>query len=267
MGFLITIGFMFVEFIGGYICGSLALTADAGHMLIDSMGLLLSWLAFRFGKKAADPKKTFGYSRLEIIASLVNSIFLFGLSIVIVVEAVRRLLKPVEVMTVPMLAISILGLIVNCVVFYMLNRGETNHLNIKAAILHVLGDLLGSVAAIVAAVVIYLTNWSPIDSILSVFVCLLILNSVWRLFRDSFNILMEGTPPNINIEGVKAYLVKFPNIKDVHDIHIWSITSNKHAATLCILVRDEAKTKETVRSVKRKLAENFGVYYSTVEVS
>jgi cobalt-zinc-cadmium efflux system protein len=258
---------MFVEFIGGYICGSLALTADAGHMLIDSVGLLLSWLAFRFGKKTASPEKTFGYSRLEIIASLVNSIFLFGLSIVIIIEAIGRLLKPIEVMTVPMLLISVLGLIVNCMVFYMLNRGETDHLNIRAALLHVLGDLLGSVAAIAAAVVIYFTSWSPIDSILSVFVCLLILNSVWKLFRDSFNILMEGTPPSIDIKEVRAYFIKFPNVKDVQDIHIWSITSNKHAAMLNILVKDETKTKETVRSVKKKLAENFGVCYSSVEIS
>jgi cobalt-zinc-cadmium efflux system protein len=266
-GFLATVLFMIVEFVGGYISGSLALTADAGHMLVDSTALLLSWLAFYFGKKPPNARKTFGYSRLEIVASLINSLFLFGLTIIIIFEAFERFFKPIEVMATPMFIISVLGLIVNCVVFYTLNRGETEHLNIKAAMLHVLGDLLGSVAAIVAAIVIYFTGWSPIDSILSVFVCLLILHNVWNLFRESLNILMEGVPSNIDIKKIEDHLLKFSNIENIHRIHVWSITSGKHVTMLEISVKDKTKTKETLHFVKGELADDFNICHSTVEIT
>jgi cobalt-zinc-cadmium efflux system protein len=266
-GFLVTVLFMIVEFVGGYISGSLALTADAGHMLVDSTALLLSWLAFYFGKKPSNARKTFGYSRLEIVASLINSLFLFGLTIIIIFEAFERFFKPVEVMAMPMLIVSVLGLIINCVVFYALNRGETEHLNIKSAMLHVLGDLLGSVAAIVAAIVIYFVGWSPIDSILSVFVCLLILHNVWNLFKESLNILMEGVPSGIDVKKIEAHLFEFSNIKSIHRIHIWSITSGKHVAMLEISVKNEAKTEETLHFIKEELADDFNIYHSTIEIS
>ncbi|GHU29430.1 zinc transporter ZitB [Bacilli bacterium] len=262
--FLLTFLFMVVEFVGGHISGSLSLMADAGHMLIDATALLLTYSAFHFGRRPASPQKTFGYGRLEIIASLLNSIFLFGLTIFIAYEAFERLSRPTEIMTTPMSIIAIIGLIINCLVFYLLNRGEKDHLNIRVAILHVLGDLLGSVAAVGASIVIYFTHWNPIDSILSVFVCLIILKSVWSLFRSSLNILMEGTPEGIDIEKINRHLSKLPNVKKVCHVHIWTITSGKNIAMVEIETKDENKIRETTKLIKKELANDFNISHSTV---
>ena len=245
-GFVLTAGFMLVEVVGGVLSGSLALIADAGHMLTDAAALLLAWVGFRIGRRASDARRTFGYMRFE---------------------AIRRLRTPGEVLAGPMLAVAVVGLAVNVVVFWILHRGDQSHVNIKGATLHVLGDLLGSVAAIVAALVIHFTGWMAIDPILSVLVCLLILRSAWALLRGAFHILMEGTPPDVDIAVLRRHLLDaVPGVAAVDHVHVWSITSGRVLATLELDLVEGAEPARVVPAVKRALAERFAIQHSTVEV-
>ncbi len=266
-GFLLTASFMFVELIGGVLSGSLALIADAGHMLTDAAALALAWVGFRIGRRASDARRTFGYMRVEVLAGLINAITLFALVLWIVWEAVQRLRSPGEVLAGPMLVVAVIGLLVNGLVFWILHRGDQSHVNIKGATLHVLGDLLGSVAAIIAALVIHFTGWMPIDPILSVLVCLLILRSAWSLLRGSFHILMEGTPPDLDITALRTHLLDHVDgVAGVDHVHAWSITSGKVLATLELTLADGADPSRVVPAVKRTLAAQFSIGHSTVEV-
>lgn len=265
--FVLTFIFMMLELVGGYISGSLALMADAGHMFTDSFALLLAWSAFRFGRRASDSKKTFGYMRFEVLAGLINALFLFALTGWIIYEAILRLMEPGPVLAGSMFVIAVAGLLINILVFYILNRGDKDHVNIRGAMLHVLGDILGSVAAIIAAIVMYYTNWTPIDPILSVLLSILILRSTWFLTKDSLHILMEGTPSNIKISELREYLLKtIPNIKDVGHIHVWSITSGQVSATLEALLKDNKEAANTVKKIKSELNTKFKIQHTTVEV-
>lgn len=266
LSFFITFGFMVVEVIGGFMANSLALIADAGHMLTDASALALSWAGFYFGRKQINHQKTFGYARFEVLAALLNAIALFAITIWIAAEAYQRFQNPEMVMALPMFIIALIGLFVNCLVFYILTRGDKEHLNIKSAALHVLGDLLGSVGAVGAAIVIYFTGWMPIDPILSIFVCLLILRGAWQILTNALHILMEGTPKGIDIEKIKKSLEKLENITEVTHIHIWEITSGKPMATLNISVCGEKNIIKAISSVKKELAEKFQIEHSTVEV-
>ena len=267
IGFLLTAGFMVAEIVAGMLSGSLALIADAGHMLTDAAALLLAWAAFRFGRRASDGKRTFGYMRLEVVAGLINAVTLFALVAWIVYEAIQRFMTPHEVLAGPMFVVAVLGLVVNVVVFLVLSRGDKEHVNIRGAMVHVLGDLLGSVAAIAAAITIWLTGWMPIDPILSVLVSLLILRSAWKLFRNSLHILMEGTPGNVVIEDLsKALVAKVPGLESVRHVHVWSITSGKPVATLEIAVAAGADAGTVTSAVKQTLLADYGITHSTVEV-
>ncbi|MDC7808437.1 cation diffusion facilitator family transporter [Luteimonas sp BLCC-B24] len=266
-GFVLTAGFMLVEVVGGVLSGSLALIADAGHMLTDAAALLLAWVGFRIGRRASDARRTFGYMRFEVLAGLINALTLFALVAWIVWEAIRRLRMSGDVLAGPMLAVAVVGLLVNCLVFWILHRGDQAHVNIKGATLHVLGDLLGSVAAIVAALVIHFTGWMAIDPILSVLVCLLILRSAWALLRGAFHILMEGTPPDVDIAVLRRHLLDaVPGVAAVDHVHVWSITSGRVLATLELGLADGAEPARVVPAVKRALAERFAIEHSTVEV-
>jgi cobalt-zinc-cadmium efflux system protein len=267
IGFLLTASFMVAEVIAGWLSGSLALIADAGHMLTDAAALLLAWSAFRFGRRASDGKRTFGYMRLEVVAGLINAVTLFALVGWIVWEAIQRFMDPHEVLAGPMFVVACLGLVINVVVFLVLSRGDTEHVNIRGAMIHVLGDLLGSVAAIAAAVTIWFTGWMPIDPILSVLVSLLILRSGWKLFRNSLHILMEGTPGNVVIEDLsKALVAEVPGLAAVRHVHVWSITSGKPVATLEIALAEGADAGAVTRAVKQTLQVDYGITHSTVEV-
>ena len=267
IGFLLTAGFMVAEIVAGLLSGSLALIADAGHMLTDAAALLLAWAAFRFGRRASDGQRTFGYMRLEVVAGLINAVTLFALVAWILYEAVQRFTTPHEVLAGPMFIVAVLGLAVNVAVFLILARGDKEHVNIRGAMVHVLGDLLGSVAAIAAAIVIWRTGWMPIDPILSVLVSLLILRSAWALFRNSLHILMEGTPGNVVIEDLgKALVAKVPGLADVRHVHVWSITSGKPVATLEIVLASGADAGAVTRAVKAALLADYGITHSTIEI-
>ena len=267
IGFLLTAGYMVAEIVAGLLSGSLALIADAGHMLTDAAALLLAWAAFRFGRRASDGKRTFGYMRLEVVAGLINAVTLFALVGWIIYEAIQRFMTPHEVLAGPMFVVAVLGLVINVVVFLVLSRADKEHVNIRGAMVHVLGDLLGSVAAIVAAVTIWLTGWMPIDPILSVVVSLLVLRSAWKLFRGSLHILMEGTPGNVVIEDLsKALVAQVPGLAAVRHVHVWSITSGRPAATLEISLAAGADAAAVTAAVKSALQSGYGIGHSTVEI-
>ncbi|WP_127751881.1 cation diffusion facilitator family transporter [Devosia sp. 1566] len=267
IGFALTAGFMLVELVAGWLSGSLALIADAGHMLTDAGALLLAWAAFRFGRRASDATHTFGFMRLEVVAGLVNALTLFALAGWILFEAVQRVMSPQPVLAGPMLVVAILGLGVNLLVFRTLQGGDKDHVNIRGAALHVLGDMLGSAAAIVAAIAIWLTGWMPIDPILSSLVSLLILRSAWSLLRNSLQILMEGAPGNVVVEEIGPFLTKtVPGLGAVRHIHVWSITSNKPLATLEIALAPGADPAAVTRATKAALLEAYGIAHSTVEI-
>jgi len=265
--FVIIAVFMVVEIVGGVVSGSLALLADAGHMASDAAALAFSWLAVRIGKRAATEQLSYGFRRVEILAAFVNGLALFAIAAWIVVEAVRRWFEPAPILGGPMLAVAVAGLAANIAAFFVLFRGSHDNLNLRSALLHVVGDLLGSVAAIAAAVVILWTGWTPIDPILSVLVALIILKSAWGVVRSAGHILLEGTPPGVSIAEIKADLeTQVLLVHDVHHIHVWSITADKHLLTLHVVPRGQAAPREVIGAVRARLAERFGIDHATIQV-
>lgn len=267
LAFVLIFSFMIVEVAGGVFSGSLALLADAGHMLTDAAALALAYAAFRFGQRAADAKRTFGYLRLEVIAGFINAIALFAIVGWIAYEAWGRFWQPHDVLAGPMLAVAVAGLLINVLVLWILTRGDGEHVNIKGAVLHVVGDLLGSVGAIAAAVVISFTGWMPIDPILSVVVSLLILRSAWTLAAKSLHILLEGAPDNAAPAQIERHLITaVPGVAAVNHIHVWSITSGRILATLHVRPKDNADARAVVHSVERELKTRFEIEHATVAV-
>ena len=264
---LLTGGFMAIEVIGGVISGSLALIADAGHMATDTAALALAWLAFRLSKRPADTARSYGYHRGEVLAAFVNGIAMIALVVWILVEAVQRLLAPVEVLGGIMLWIAIGGLLINCIAFWLLHGGSKENLNIRGAAVHVAGDLLGSLAAIMAAGVIILTGWTPIDPLLSVAVALLVLRSAWFITRQSAHILMEGTPQGLQPDDIKTELVEnIIGIRDVHHIHTWSLTQERSLVTLHAHIHGDADPDEVLKAINKRLVEKFRVDHVTVQI-
>jgi len=259
--------FMVAEIVGGIMSGSLALLADAGHMLTDTAALALAWVAARLAQKPADSLRSYGYHRLQIVAALVNGIAFIAVVIWIVVEAVSRLLAPQPVLGGVMLVIAIGGLAINLLAFAVLHGGRQTDLNLRAALVHVLGDLLGSVAAISAAVVILLTGWFPIDPLLSVLVALLILRSAVYVVRHSVHILLEGAPGDLDVQDLRQSLVEaVPGVCDVHHVHVWSLTPERPLMTLHVSVSEQADYREVLGKVKTVLTERFGIEHSTVQI-
>ena len=260
--------FMVVEVIGGLLAGSLALLADAGHMLTDTMALALAAVAFHVSKRPADGRLTYGYQRFQILAAFVN-----GLSLLLIVgwifyEAVSRFLAPEEVMGRTMLIVAALGLVVNIIAFVVLHTGDRENLNIRGAALHVAGDLLGSVAAIVAAVVIIYTGWMAIDPLLSIAVALLILKSAWLLVKRSAHVLLEGAPEWLDVEEMQDNLVScIPEVCSIHHVHVWGLTPQDLMLTMHVSVNDSAvEPTSIIRRVKALLREDYGIGHSTIEI-
>jgi cobalt-zinc-cadmium efflux system protein len=265
--FVIIFGFMLVEVVGGMIAGSLALLADAGHMVSDAAALGMSWAALRLGKRAADAERTYGYKRIEVLVAFVNGCTLFVIAGWVIYEAIRRFAAPVEVLGGPMLAVAIAGLLANIVAFLVLNGGNRENLNMQSAWLHVLGDLLGFVVAIVAAGVILLTRWSPIDPILSVVVAVLILKSAFQIVKASTHILLEGAPPGLDLNELRADLVAaIPAVAEVHHVHAWSLTAEQPLVTLHVCCTPGADPSSIVGAVNQRLKGRFGIEHSTIQV-
>lgn len=265
--FLIIALFMIVEVAGGVMSGSLALLADAGHMVSDAAALGFSWLAIHYGKRPATTHLSYGYKRLEILAAFVNGCALFVIAAWIVIEAVQRFATPVPVIGSTMLIVAFIGLAANVGAFLVLHGGNRENLNMRGAWLHVMGDMLGSVAAIVAAVVILFTRWTPIDPLLSIFVALIILKSAWGIVKSSAHILLEGTPKGMSLIEIKADLEQHVTvIRDAHHIHAWSITGEQHLLTLHVRAAAGASSRDIVVAVKQRLSERYGIAHVTVQV-
>jgi cobalt-zinc-cadmium efflux system protein len=265
--FIIIFIFMLVEVVGGLMAHSLALLADAGHMVSDAAALGMSWAALRLGKRAADAERTYGYKRLEVLVAFVNGCTLFVIAAWIVFEAIRRFAAPQEVLGGTMLVVAIAGLLANIVAFLVLNGGNRENLNMRSAWLHVLGDLLGFVVAIIAAGVILVTGWSPIDPILSILVAVLILKSAAQIVKSSAHILLEGTPPNLDLNALRADLVTvLPGVAEVHHIHAWSLTEERPLVTLHVRCTPGADPRSIIPAINRRLKDRFGITHSTIQV-
>jgi cobalt-zinc-cadmium efflux system protein len=263
---VLTFGYMLAEAAGGYFANSLALLSDAGHMLTDVVALALSLFAVRFASRPATPRKTFGFYRLEILAALANGVTLIVLSLLICVEAWRRLRAPEEVHGWTLVWVSVGGLAVNLISARLLSHSHGDSLNMRGAFLHVLGDLLGSAAAIAAGVMIIWRGWGWADPVFSVIISVLIIYSSWRLVADAVNVLLEGTPSHINAAAVEEAMRSVAGVRAVHDLHIWTITSGRHAITVHVVINDASESYRVLREVREMLSERFALTHSTIQI-
>ena len=265
---VLTGSFMIVEVIGGILSGSLALLADAGHMLTDTMALALAAVAFQVCKRPADAKLTYGYHRFQILAAFVNGLSLIFIVGWILFEAVDRFLDPTEVLGETMLIVAAAGLVVNLIAFAVLHGGDRENLNIRGAAIHVAGDLLGSVAAIVAALVIIYTGWTPIDPILSVAVAMLILRSAWVLVKRSSHVLLEGAPEWLDTKIMQDKIVgQVPTVNSIHHVHVWGMTPQDLMLTMHVQLEQEpGNPTECIRRIKEVLRDEYGIGHSTIEI-
>jgi cobalt-zinc-cadmium efflux system protein len=246
--------------------GSLALLADAGHMLTDSVSLGLSWYAFHLAERPATGRLTYGFDRVKTLVAYTNGLGIFVIAGWIVYEAIERLVAPPAVMGGVMMLVAVAGLVVNVAGFLILRGGDHASLNMRGAILHVLGDLLGSAAAIVAALVILATGWMPIDPILSVFVAVLILSTAWSLVRDAGHVLLEGAPESMDRDHIVADMTgHFAEVREIHHMHVWSLDGSRNVATLHACLRQGADVHRVVVAMKRRLADKHGIGHATIE--
>jgi cobalt-zinc-cadmium efflux system protein len=264
---LLTGAFMVAEAVGGLLAGSLALLADAGHMLTDAASLVLAGLAFRIARRPADWQRTYGFHRFQVLAAYSNGLTLGFIALAIVYAAVRRLYEPTEVLAAPMLAIAVVGLLINVAAFRILHGAERENVNIKGALLHVIGDLMGSAAAIAAALIILWTGWTPIDPLLSALVAILILRSAWSLVRETAHILLEGAPVDLDVRALREDLIAtVPGVEDVHHVHAWSLTQDKPMITLHARIADVNDGDRIASAIKAALRMRYGVHHATIEI-
>jgi cobalt-zinc-cadmium efflux system protein len=265
--FALTLTALVAEAVGGWLSGSLALLADAGHMLVDAAALLFAWLGARYSRRPADARRSFGYARLEVLVGYSNSLVQFVLVAWIVVEALMRLTDPQPILSGTMLVIAIVGLAVNAIVLFALSGHDHDDLNTASARLHVVGDLFGSLGAIAAALLIRWLGWLWMDALVSVFVSLLILGSAWRLLRRSAHILLEGAPEDIDAERVGLALRGgCEGVEDVHHVHVWQLASGRYVATLHARMIEGTDMDRAVAAIHALLREQFRIEHATVQV-
>ena len=255
--------FLVVEVVYGFISGSLALLSDAGHMLTDVAALALSLFAIRMGQRAADKRRTFGYRRTEILAAALNAGALFAIGFYILFEAYKRLNEPVEVQTTSMLIVATLGLIVNLISARVLVGGSEGSLNVKSAYLEVMGDLLGSVAVIIGAILIRFTGLTWIDPVLGAFIGLWVLPRTWILLKASVNVLLEGVPDGLDLDSLRAEIAALPGVQEVHDLHVWSVTSGENNLTVHLVSSDPTVN---LTAEVTEIAEKYEIEHVTVQM-
>jgi cobalt-zinc-cadmium efflux system protein len=264
--FVLTAAFMVAEIVGGLLTGSLALLADAGHMLSDALSLGVALFAVWLAGRPSTPNRSFGYKRAEILAALFNGATLVAISVWIFIEAYNRFREPQEILGGWMLAVAALGLVVNVTGALILSRSGGESLNLQGALRHVVADILGSVGAIAAALVILATGWYYADPIISALIGLLVLGSSWKLLRDSTNVLLEGTPRGIDADDVGRSMATSRGVKEVHDLHIWTITSGFPALAAHVLVGRDEDCHARRRDLEELLAREYGIEHTTLQV-
>jgi len=267
---IIIVSYMFVEFVGGLLTNSLALLADAGHMLSDAVSLFIALMAFTFGNKVADYNKTYGYKRFEILAATINGLTLIVIAIYIVYEAIERFKNPPEIIPFGMLAVAFVGLLVNILVAWLMMRGADvkENLNMRGAYLHVISDMIGSIGAILAALLIIYLQWTWADTVASVIVAILVLRSGYIITKSSVHVLMEGTPKNVNIEKVIEQISQTDGIYGLHDLHVWTITSGLNAMTCHAVINDKmtvAESEDILNKIKHKL-KHLNIHHVTIQL-
>ena len=262
---VLTAGFMFVEAVGGWLSGSLALVADAGHMLTDVAALALAMMSARMAQRPADHRRTYGYLRLEILAALVNGVVLAALSAWIIFEAIRRFRSPHAIEGPLFAGVALAGLVVNLVALRLLRHDSHGSLNTRAAYLHVMGDLLGSVGALLAALIVIFTGWTYADPIVSVLISLLIIAGSWRLLRESVEILLEAAPSHIPLQEVERRMRGVEGVIAVHDLHVWTLTSGVVAMSGHVVVPDLASHPRVLAAVQREVRD-IGIGHVTIQV-
>ncbi len=262
--FLVAI-YMLAELIGGLISGSLALLADAGHMLGDFAALSMSYFALHIVLKPASAEKTFGYHRTEIIVALINGVILLGVSGFIMYEGIMRVMSPPEIIAPLMIAIASGGLIINFIGLFILHSYIKSNLNIKGAFFHIIGDTLGSIGAITAGLIIYFYEFYYADIIISFIIAVLIILSGLKLITESSNILLEGTPPHLDVDEIKNTILKIKGVKRVHELHVWSICQHRISLSVHV-VSDEPNTQDILCYVDRILREKFDIHHLTIQI-
>lgn len=265
--FLIIAVFLVVETIGGFITNSLALLSDAGHMLSDALALLLSLIAVHFASRPPSAKRTFGMKRFEILAALTNGVTLVVISLFIFWEGFERMWNPPEVSSGSMIIIATVGLLANIAAAMVLMRGDTkNNVNLRSAYLHVLGDLLGSVAAILGGILMWAFGWYIADPIISIIVSILIMLSAWRVTKESINILLEGAPSRLDTTKVEQRLSQLTGVVKVHDLHIWTVTSGFDSLTCHLVVEDDLPSYPVLNDALALLEKEFGITHATIQI-
>jgi cobalt-zinc-cadmium efflux system protein len=258
--------FAVVEVVGGLLAGSLALLADAGHMVSDVGALGLALFALWYARRPHDERRTYGYHRTEVLAALTNGGLLLVLGAWIVTEAFERLRSPTEVWGGTMMLVASAGLVVNLVAFLILHRRGEENINLRGAVLHVIGDTLGSVAAITAGILVWWRDWRWADPALSLFIALIIGWSAVRLVRESVDILMEGVPPGLDVKEIEASIAAVDEVLEVHDLHVWTISSGIHALSAHVRVADPGRGPEVILRIDRVLEDRFGLTHTTIQV-
>lgn len=263
----LTSSFMIAEVIGAFITGSLALLSDAAHMMTDALAMAISLVAIQIAKRPADRKRTFGYARFEILAAAFNALLLFAVAFYILYEAYQRLQAPAEIQSTGMLVIAVLGLLVNLISMRLLSAGSGESLNVKGAYLEVWSDMLGSIGVIIAAVVIMLTGWAWVDSVVAAAIGFWVLPRTWVLLKDSMNVLLQGVPDGVDIDSVEQAMRGVPGVKDVHDLHIWALTSGKNVLSSHLVADAMPGTEQQVLAqVTQLLHEQFDISHVTLQV-
>jgi cobalt-zinc-cadmium efflux system protein len=261
---LLTLGFALVEALGGWWASSLALLGDAGHMLSDAVALGMAGVAAWISRRPPSARHSYGLRRAEVIAALLNSLLMLAVVIGIVVEAIQRIRQPQPVSGLIVIGIASAGLLINVIVALVLSRGA-NDMNTRAALIHVMGDLLGSVAALIAGAVIYYTGWMPIDPILSLAICGLILYSTLRLLRDALHVLMEGVPPHLDLNIVGDSLARVTGVNSIHDLHIWMLSSGMPALSAHVVLEDISHWTKILDEMRYLLRQRFAIDHVTLQ--
>ena len=265
LAFFLIAGFMVVEAVGGWIANSLTLLADAGHMLLDASALGLSWLALRLSRRESNARLTYGYDRFQVLAAFINALALFALSGAIVYEAFERLGAPEAMLPIPALAVAAVGFVINVIVYRMLHGSD--NLNVRSAALHVLGDLLGSVAAMGAALCVLLFGWLYADPILAIVIAAILVRGAWAILRESAHILLQGVPANVDLDEIRAALTSdVAGVVDVHGMHAWALTNEKPLVTLHATVDSDTDGHSATHAIKTVLTDRFGIERSTVQI-
>ncbi len=264
--FFLIAGFMLVELIAGVMTNALVLIADAGHMFLDATALGLSWWAARISAKGYDHKLSYGYHRFQVLAAFINGLTLVALVVWIAFEALTRVANPEPILPLPALAVAAVGFIVNLVAFRWLH-GTSGNANVRAAMLHVLGDLLGSAAAIAAAILVYFFGWLYADPVLALLIVAILGQGAYRVLKESTHILLEGVPHDVDLMEIKQALCKsIPQVVEVHHVHAWALTAEKPLLTLHALVTEKTQVQAVVAEIKAVLDRDFGINHSTIQV-